>query len=368
MPSLFRPLLLAFGLLLGLGCAPAQQDDAAPGTDTAQGGTGGEVVATLDGDEIDEAELEAWIRDQLYEDAIRGKGEHELHAFRSENLRRMAAMRLIEAEADRRGVEPQALYGEVVSGVEPGDEEVRSFYEANRARLPEEATFEQLAPRIRQHLAQQGEQEAWSAFVRGLQDDADLEILLETPRADVAAVGPSKGPEDAPVTIVEFSDFDCPFCKRVQGTLAAVLERYPDQVRLVYRHLPLESIHPRARPTAEAAVCAEEQDAFWDFHDLAFASEEPMSDEALRATAEALELDRACLADGRAAEIVQRDLQAARALGVDSTPAFFVNGIRLSGAQQPDAFARLIEQELARDDEAREAGGTSTPEESTASS
>lgn len=352
----FRTALLALGLALAAGCQPAQQADA---PDAAAGGEPGEVVAVLDGEPIREGDLEAWIRDDLYHDAVRGKNEHELHEFRDQALQEMVNERLVRAEAERRGVTPEALQRQAMEGAQVSDEEVRAFYDANAGRLPENVTFEAIAPRIRQHLGQQKQAQAWGRFVQELRSGADLEVRMEAPRAQVAAVGPALGAEDPAVTIVEFSDFECPFCKRVNPVLKDLIERYPDQVRIVFRHFPLDRIHPTARATAEAAVCADEQGGFWAFHDAAFEAGEPLERDDLVETAEGLGLDvatfEACLEDGRAAEVVQRDVDAGVDAGVTGTPAFFINGIRLSGAQQTDAFVRIIEQELAR------AGGGGDP-------
>jgi len=164
-------------------------------------------------------------------------------------------------------------------------------------------------------------------------------------------VGPALGPADAPVTIVEFSDFNCPFCERVAPTLKALRARYPDRVRIVFRHYPLP-MHTRARAIAEAAVCADEQGAFWTFHDRIFADPKPLADAAIRDLAGTVGLDLtrfdSCLSNGEAATIVQRDLDAGAAAGVTGTPAFFVNGIPMSGAQPLASFVRVIDGEIAR--------------------
>jgi protein-disulfide isomerase len=176
-------------------------------------------------------------------------------------------------------------------------------------------------------------------------------IHIEAPRIDVAATGPAKGPADARVTIVEFSDFQCPFCQRVLPTLERVLETYPEDVRIVYRHLPLRS-HGRARPAAEASLCAADQDGFWPYHDALFANTKALADEDLvRYAAESgLDAERfqRCLEERRFAAQVDEDAAAARGAGITGTPAFVVNGILLSGARPFEDFARVIDAELDR--------------------
>ena len=161
-------------------------------------------------------------------------------------------------------------------------------------------------------------------------------MLLEPPRVTVAAEGPSLGPADAPVTIIEFSDFQCPYCGRAASTVKQIHERYPKQVRIVYRNLPLDSIHPNARPAAEAAACADAQGRFWEFHDRLFANQRALAPEDLQRYAKEIGLDMAafdqCVKDRKSQAKVDGDLAAAneaasnagkRGLG---TPAFFVNG------------------------------------------
>lgn len=343
------PLLPALAAGLLAACSPS-----GPSEDP------GPVVATLNGGEIHESDLEAWIRDDLYAEATEDKDPGALFEFRSEALDRMIDERLVAAEAASRGLDLAALQREVVGDVHVSDREVETFYEQNRSRMGG-ASFESVAPRIRAFLTQQTRGQEWGRFVSELRESASVEIAFEPPRADVAAQGPALGPADAPVTIVEFSDFNCPFCQRVNPTLKALRERYPDQVRIVFRHFPL-GMHPRARPIAEASVCAAEQDRFWEFHDLVFDDGGPLDDAQIRETAEAAGVELAafdaCLSDGRAEAVVERDMEAARALGVTGTPAFFVNGIPLSGAQPLDAFVRLVDGELAAADGGEDPGAS----------
>jgi protein-disulfide isomerase len=163
---------------------------------------------------------------------------------------------------------------------------------------------------------------------------------------------PAYGPEDAPITIIEFSDYECPYCRSWQAeVLPRLLETYPDQVRLVYRDFPLTSIHPNAAPAAAAANCANEQDAYWEFHDKLFSMELGLSDKAYQQYASDLGLDTEsfaeCLESDRYADEVEADFQYAAQLGVRSTPTFFINGIALVGAQPFELFQDLIDKELA---------------------
>jgi len=343
------PRLALAVLLVGpFACAPSPQ--------SADSDDGTAVVARIGGDAIHASELDAWLRNDLYEQATADKDAADLYEFRHDGLERMVMARLLAEEAGRRGLPIAELHAQTAGPADVSDEEVQAFYDDNRERLVDSG-FEELAPRIRSYLGQRKQADAWNAFLDGLRERAGVELLLEPPRLDVATVGPALGPADAPVTIIEFSDFNCPFCQRVAPTLKALLARYPDQLRLVFRHYPLP-IHTRARAIAEAAVCADDQGAFWAFHDRIFEDPQPLADEAIRKLAGTVGLDLtafdSCLAAGGAANVVQRDVDAGAAAGVTGTPAFFVNGIRMSGAQPLEAFERVIDDEIARSEPSAE--------------
>ena len=163
---------------------------------------------------------------------------------------------------------------------------------------------------------------------------------------------PAIGPEDAPITLIEFSDYECPYCGRWHEQVFTKLrQEYPDTVRIVYRDFPLTSIHPNAVPAAEAANCANEQDSYWEFHEKLFSGEYGLGEQAYVQYADDLGLDmeqfEECLESGRYNDEVMADYQYAASLGVRSTPTFFLNGIPLVGAQPYEVFKEVIEKELA---------------------
>lgn len=163
---------------------------------------------------------------------------------------------------------------------------------------------------------------------------------------------PSLGPADAPITIIEFGDYECPFCRQwYVEVLPKLMSKYPQQVRFVYRDFPLSSIHANASPAAVAANCAAEQDAFWQFHEKLFSMEQGLSTEAYQQYARQLGLDmdafETCLRDGRYQDEVEADFEFAARLGVRSTPTFFINGIAIVGAQPVEIFEQVIDLELA---------------------
>jgi protein-disulfide isomerase len=171
-------------------------------------------------------------------------------------------------------------------------------------------------------------------------------------RYDIPSDGfPAIGPANAPITIVEFSDYQCPYCRRWhEQVYEPLLAAYPGKIRLVYRHLPLTSIHPDAFPAAEAAMCAGEQDVFWQYHEKLFSSDSLGKTVYLQYARE-LNLNmiafEACLTDGKFKSAIQADTDFAVNLGVRSTPTFFVNGLAIVGAQPLSVFQQVIDQELA---------------------
>ena len=171
-------------------------------------------------------------------------------------------------------------------------------------------------------------------------------------RYDVPSEGAyALGPEDAPITLIEFSDFQCPFCRRWhEEVYESLLAAYPGKIRIVYRNLPLTSIHPDAFSAAEAAMCAGEQDAFWPYHEKLFSSE-TLGSEIYTQYAQELSLDmtafEACMTEHKYQEAIQMDSNFAIDMGIRSTPTFFINGLAVVGAQPLDVFKQVIDKELA---------------------
>ncbi len=343
-----RVLLLVpfvLGLLAALGCTGSR-----PSGSAHEDGT---PAARLDGETLSVADVDAWIKEELFRQATEGGNASKVHELRRQAVDNLINERLLEREAKARGMETDdLLQQEATRRMAVSDAEVQDFWERNKASLGD-TPFESVAPQIRSHLERAKAPEAARAFVNELRKGAEIEMLLEVPRFEVAARGPSRGPEDAPVTIVEFSDYQCPFCRRAEPVVEQVLTRYEGKVRFVYRQFPLERIHPLARGASEAALCADDQGRFWDFHSRLFEDGANLEPAGLQTQAEQLGLDLAdflqCVSERRHQRAVQEDVEAGIALGVTGTPAFFINGIALTGAQPLEEFARVIDAELAAD-------------------
>lgn len=304
-----------------------------------------EVLATIDGQPITEALAEEaapaihQARTALYE-ARRRAAEEAIGKI------------LLEREAKRRGITvEQLLETEVYSKVgQIASEEVRRLYEANQARLQQ--PFEKMAADLERYLRNQRAASWRASLVSELRKGARIEFLIDRPRVRVDAIGPSRGPSEAPVTIVEFSDFQCPFCANAGPVLKQVLDAYRDQVRVVYRDFPIDAIHPQARKAAEAARCADEQGKFWEYHDKLFTNQQALGADGLKRYAEKLGLDTnafaVCLDSAKFKAAVENDRRDAEKAGVSGTPTFFVNGQQFVGVPSLEAIRKVIEEELQR--------------------
>ena len=317
----------------------------------------GEVVAVIGDRTVTQAELEvaaAFALEQS-ETALRRcqvEAERGRHEALEASLQELVRQRLLELEAARNGTTAQALLARVDGTAQPvGKREIEQFYERNKGRIRD--PLAQVADQIRAFLERQAVQRARLDLFAALEQRFAVEYRLAPLRYDVAADGfAAIGPPDAAVTIVEFSDFECPFCARFLPTLERAKQEYAGKLRLVYRHFPLSRIHPHAQQAGEASLCAGEQGKFWELHDLMFAEQQALAAPDLKEKARRLGLDGAqfdrCLDEGRQREAVLADFRAGEALGVSGTPALFVNGRFLSGAVPFENLAQLIDDELAR--------------------
>ena len=300
-----------------------------------------EVVATVHDQPISAQDLTTSMRGQLLQ------MDMERYEAMKSQLDSLVAERLFALEAAARGVSVEDFErAEVYAKMEPvSPEQVRDFYDANAERMPQ--SFEELEGRITVHLQRQAELRRREALARELRERYPVRISLAPPRADVHADDdPFMGPADAPVTLIEFSDFQCPYCRRVQGVLKRLMTAYHGQLKLVFRDFPLRQIHPEAQKAAEAAQCANEQGQFWQYHDRLFAAT-ALGVADLKQYALEMGLDAEgfndCLDSGKFSQEVQRDIDDARTAGVHATPSFFVNGLPINGAVPFERFVEMVE-------------------------
>lgn len=315
-------------------------------------------AATIDGAEaLSLADLYAAAAPAIdrHEAALRRcqiDSERDRHEAIETALRELVHARLLALEADRLGITAEALEARISDSAEPvTDAEVSAFHRQRGITQP----LTEIATRIRSYLEHEATEFARASAYGEMEQRYSVAYLLEPLRYDVPADGfPSSGPPDAPVTIVEFSDFECPYCARLLPTLQRVKHQYAGKVRVVYRHYPLTGIHPNAWKAAEAALCAGEQGRFWDLHDLMFAEQGALTVPDVKEKATRLQLDaeafNQCLDSGRHHGAVLADVRAGDAVGVSGTPAMFVNGRFIGGAAPFRTLTAVIDDELRRSD------------------
>ncbi len=305
-----------------------------------------ETVATVAGRTVTRAELEKQVRSKLIEI------DNERYEALKEGLDDIIANEMIAQEAKARSLSVEALVKQEISEKvkAPSDEVVKKFYDENKEAV-QNAPFEGVKPQIVAYLQQQGMGQRQSEYLEELKKKYKPSITLPAPVVEISAAGrPEKGPKNAPVTIIEFSDYECPFCQRAEPAVAKVMETYRDKVRLVFRDFPLP-MHKNAAPAAEAAACANAQGKFWEYHGKLFTSSSLGADR-LKAIAGEIGLDAAkfdeCVSKRQFKADVEKDLADGAEAGVNGTPAFFINGRLLSGAQPYEKIKEVIDEELAK--------------------
>ena len=232
--------------------------------------------------------------------------------------------------------------------------EVAQFYEQNKDRA-QGRTLDQLRPEIKPFLEARRSQQARAMLIDELKakGGANVKVMLDPPRYVVptAAADPTRGNPAAPVTIGEFSDYQCPFCSRVNPTLDRIRKTYGDRVKIVFKDFPLPN-HLQAPKAHEAARCAGEQQKYWEMHDAMFANQRALEVPSLKQTARAIGLDGTafdrCLDSGKWAATVRSDMALGEKMGVNSTPSLYVNGRAVIGAMPFENFKVIIDEELAR--------------------
>ena len=311
----------------------------------------GTTLTEADVQEAAASELEALQTQRLQAEANSRKEEQGI----IENaLNEMITDRLLEAEIEKRGISMDEILASEVTAkkVAPTEAEVQNLYNANRSRLGN-ASLEDGMQQVRNFLDERSYQTALGEFVERLKESYGVELLLEPYRVELEmADHPALGLGEAPVKIVEFSDFECPFCRRALPALEQIKEHYGDQIQIVFRQFPLNNIHPRAQKAAEASLCAHEQGQFWTLHDLLFQEPVELEVASLKAKADSLGLNteafNACLDSGKNADRVRSDIRDGVIAGVTGTPAVFINGRMVSGAQPFETYATIIDDELER--------------------
>lgn len=307
------------------------------------------VVAKINGEEITEDQL---VGDAQLELMQIKKQEYDL---KMGQLNKMVTDKVLGAEAKKEGIATVDEYinKKITKGeIKISDADYKKF--VKEKNIPESNINDQVKERIFSYMKEQKRDEMIQAQVAKLTKGAPVEVYFKKPKSNIQVdVGqaPTEGPDSAKVTIVEFSDFQCPFCGRAAKTVSEVHKKYGNKIRIAFKHFPLP-MHKDAGPASEASMCVFEQskDKFWKFHDIAFANQDKLDAENLVKHAKAAGADekkfKECFDSKKYADFVKKDMAAGEKLGVRSTPTFFINGQLLSGALPVEAFSEVIDEEL----------------------
>jgi protein-disulfide isomerase len=306
----------------------------------------GQPIATVAGQPIYEQELIPELGPRLLQ------LHNQEYQMKSQALEELIRKKVVEAEAKKRGISIDKLYEEEADSKvsEPSDAEISGYYLATKAQLNQ--PFLEMRPQLQKVVKLLKIAAARQEYADSLRAKAEVAVMLRPPQVDVG-YDPARvrGDPKAPVTIVEFSDFQCPYCKKAQDTLKDLLIKYKGRVKLAFRDFPLRTLHPQAQIAAEASRCAEEQGKFWEYHDALFAGQATLSQAALVETAGSLGMDKksfeSCLATGKFKAQIEQDVQDGTKAGVAGTPGFFINGVFVNGAQPAAEFEKIIDGELA---------------------
>jgi len=305
-----------------------------------------EPLAVVGGQTIYDDDLVPFVQGQVFQLRLQ---EYEVKSKALENL---VNQKLLEAEAKKKGIPTEKLLEQEVDAKvpEPTEAELQALYIVQKEQLRK--SFDEIRAQLQQLLKQAKLQQARQDYYKRLREQAGVSIFLQKPKVEVA-YDPARlrGNPKAPVVIVEFSDFQCPYCRSVQPTLKNLLAKYEGRVSLSYRDLPLRDIHPQAQMAAEASRCAGEQGKFWEYHDLLFENPNKLNREGLVEQVRSLKLDEkqfdSCLSSGKYKAQVEQDRQLGLRAGLTGTPGFFINGNMLSGNLPQDSFEKVIQSELA---------------------
>lgn len=327
---------ILIGLALGISlCAFASQ----PGNDE----NGAAVVAEVGGHKLTRAELEQEQTAKLLQ------ARYQYYLAEREALDQLIEEQLLEMQARREHLSvEQLLQREVGSQVkDPTEDQLQVFYEGLQTDQPFAAVRDKILDTIRQRRLIK----VRASYLNSLRSQSSVRIALTPPSAEVALDNaPRRGPQGAPVLIVEFADYECPYCQRIDPELRKLQEEFAGKVTLAFKDFPLP-MHPQAKRVAEAARCAAEQGRFWEFHDLLFDGHQKLDLTQLKEYARVLKLDAArfdeCLDAGKQAASVQKDFAEGQRLGLTGTPSFFINGHFLSGAVKYSTLREIVEQQLA---------------------
>ena len=342
--------LCVFGIVGLYGGCRNQSGSAAEITQAAQAspspGDVPDVLATIDDQKITMEDIRARAGGDL--DGLEINYQLARHKLIETTLDQILQERVLLAEAQKQGKSVEDLVvAEAGATLEPTDVEVSTWFAENEARLGGRS-LDELRSQIVDYLRNQHRAEAGERLQQRLNRERKVEVLLRPYRVPLNNTGaPTLGRADAPVTLTIFSDFQCPYCGQFFPVLKQLERSFGDTLQVIYRQFPLPNLHPNAQKAAEASLCANEQGKFWEMHDLMFQEQDRLSVKELKEKAGRLGMDQgkfdACLDNGRYVEQIQEDQKEGNRVGVNGTPAVFINGVPLpGGAVSLDVASKAI--------------------------
>ncbi len=315
-----------------------------PGAAPSEPAAAGGVLARLNGKDITETDVKAAAGPKLQQ------AEMDLYDARKDAIDQIIDDRLIEDAAGKEGTaKADFLKKNVFDKIKIEDKDIEKFYNENKTQM-QGKKLDDVKGNIRGYLYREKHQKVYGDLISSLRKKADVAVLIKAPKVEIEeGENPGIGPKDAPVKIVEFTDYQCPFCGKARPTINQVLAEYKGKVRYVLRDFPL-SFHKDAVKAHEAARCANEQDKFWDMNKKLFENQRAIKPEDLKKYAGEIKLKmdkfEQCLDSGKYADVVKKNQEYGEKVGVSGTPAFFINGRMISGARPFSSFKEIIDDEL----------------------
>lgn len=357
---MFARTIAIFPLLVAslVGCNEVTPIETAEAVEVSADGSSPEmapetVLASWDGGQVTWADVEGQAGGELQ--GLEVEYLTNRYQLLQQATESMMVEAMLEAKAAEAGTDIEGLLTrEITNNLQPPtDEEIQAFYDEVAPQL-RGATLEEVSPYLSTQLMEKKQGELFAAYMEGLKAEYNASMSVPFPdlpriEVEIADHDYTKGPDDAPVTLIEFADFQCPHCARVSPTLARLVEEYDGKVRLVFKDFPLDG-HPRAMYASIANHCAGDQGKYWEMHQVLWDHQRSLEDADLTGYATELGLDvdawTACYTARTHEDEIQEDIEHGTAAGVSGTPAVFVNGILVSGALPYEHFAEMIDREL----------------------
>lgn len=308
------------------------------------------VAASIGGEQILEKDLEAGIESDVYD------AEMKVFEIKFGKLQAMLLEKFMNQDPNKKGLSNDEFLDKYIAkGIKITDAEIEKFI--IERKIPKDQVNPEIRERIKQFLEVESKKLAVDKWIGEKTKKTPVEVYLKKPQRPVFDVNvkdaPFKGGSDAKVTIVEYSDFQCPFCSKAALVMGEIEKKYGNKVKIVFKNYPLP-FHSQARLAAEAALCAGEQAPkfFWKMHDAMFADQTKLDNENLISSAKKIGVKeaefKACLLATKHKAVVDADMAEGQKLGLKSTPTFFINGKLVSGAQPQEVFSEIIDEELAK--------------------